>query len=222
MVFLLLMRAPSYLILACVVAFATLELIAMRLYPGGTFWDGTTRGVRFWQNFLCDLESQVALNGEPNPLGARFAQAAMLAMVVGFAPFWWTVPRLFPRLRGVGLAVRTLGLSSLAGIVAVTLMPSSRFGSLHGVAVIVAGAPGLSAAVLAVLGLGRAEVRPPLAAMLGGAMLVFALVDFALYTRTMLYGGPGPLLLPVAQKVALLLLLAWMIVVAWQAPRARG
>jgi hypothetical protein len=210
-------RAPSLLILGCVVGFVALELIAMRLYPGGTFWDRTTRGARFWQNFVCDLESPVALNGEPNDLGARCAQVAMLLMVIGFAPFWWVLPRLFARLRHLGNAVRALGLASLAGIVGVTLMPSSRFGAWHGVMVIVAGVPGLSATGLAVAGLARAESRPRIAAAIGAAMLACALVDFALYTRTMVYGGPGPVLLPIAQKLALLLLLAWMLLAAWRA-----
>jgi hypothetical protein len=210
-------RAPFRLILACVVGFVALELVAMRLYPGGTFWDRTTRGARFWQNFVCDLESPVALDGERNDLGARCAQVAMLLMVIAFAPFWWTLPRLFARLRHLGSAVRALGLASLAGIVGVTLMPSSRFGAWHGVMVIVAGAPGLTATGLGVAGLARAESRPRIAAALGAAMLAFALLDFALYTRTMVYGGPGPVLLPIAQKLALLLLLAWMLVVAWRA-----
>ena len=201
------------------VGFAALELVAMRLYPGGTFWDRTTRGARFWQNFVCDLASPVALNGEPNDLGARFAQASMLLMVAGFAPFWWIVPRLFARLRRLGLAVRSLGLASLAGIIAVTRMPSSRYGALHGVAVVVACVPGLCAAGLAVAGLALAEVRPRIAAALGGATLAVAAVDFALYLRTMLRGGPGPIVLPVAQKVALLLLLGWMVVVARKAQR---
>lgn len=213
-------RALSHLMLACVGGFVVLELIAMRLYPGGTWWEPATHGVRFWQNFLCDLESEVALNGEPNAIGSRFAETAMLVMVVGLLPFWWVMPRLFARLRGIGIAVRVLGLASLAGIVAVSLMPSQRFGALHGVAVVIAGAPGLSAGVLAVAGLARAEARPRIAAALGGAMLAFSLVDFALYTRTMLYGGPGPILLPIAQKLALLLLLAWMVVVARRAAGA--
>jgi hypothetical protein len=68
--------------------------------------------------------------------------------------------------------------------------------------------------VLAVVGLMRSEPRPLVAAPLGAAMLVFALLDFALYVRTMLRGGPGPMVLPVAQKCALLLLLAWMLAVA--------
>ena len=45
-------------------------------------------------------------------------------------------------------------------------------------------------------------------------MVLFAILDFVLYVHTMLHGGPGPLVLPVAQKLALLLLLAWMLVVA--------
>jgi hypothetical protein len=207
-------RALSRLTLACLAGFSVLEVIAMRLYPGGTFWDGTTRGARFWQNFLCDLEAQVALNGEPNVLGARFAQAAMLLMVVGLAPFWGLLPRRFARLRRLGSVVRGLGFASLGGIVAVALMPSSRFGAWHGVAVVVASALGLSAAGLAVAGLRCAEPRPPIAAVVGGAMLAFALFDLALYVRAMLYGGPGPILLPIAQKVALLLLMAWITVVA--------
>ena len=192
----------------------------MDFYPGGTWWDATTRGASFWQNFICDLESDVSLNGMPNVVGARFGKAAVFVMVAGFAPFWWILPRLFARLRRLGGAVRALGLASLAGIVAVALLPSSRFGRLHGVSVIVAGAPGLSAAVLAIAGLARAEVPPKIATASGGAMMAFALADFALYTRTMLYGGPGPILLPIAQKLAVLLLLVWMTVVAWKSSRA--
>jgi hypothetical protein len=204
----------SRLIVLSVLGSAVLEFVAMRLYPGGTFWDPATRGARFWQNFLCDLGSQVALNGQPNPLGARFGQAAIWLMVIGLAPFWWIVPGRFARLRRLGRAVRALGLASLGGIVAASLMPSSRFGALHGMAVVLAAAPGLCAAGLAVAGLAHAEPRPAVRALLGAAMLAFALVDFGLYGRTMLYGGPGPILLPIAQKLAALLLVAWMIVVA--------
>jgi len=206
-------RALSRLIRACVLGFAALEVVAMHLYPGGTFWDRTTHGARFWQNFLCDLESPVALNGEPNGLGALFGKAAMLLMVVGLAPFWWIVSGRLGSARNLGSAVRVLGFVSLGGIVAVALMPSSRFGFLHGVAVVVAGAPGLCAAGLAVAGL-AAEPRPRIAAILGGMTLVFALVDYVLHMRVMRYGGPGPMVLPLAQKLAVLLLMAWMMVVA--------
>jgi hypothetical protein len=209
-------------ILAAVAAFVWLELAAMHEYPGGTWWDRSTRGHRFWQNYLCDLEWRVALDGQSNALGARYAQAGMLLLIAGFVPFWWIAPRLFGPTRGpktLGRVVRALGLASVAGMAAVSLMPSERFGALHGVAVVVAGVPGLSAALLAIFGLLRGEPRPRVAGFLGAAMLVFAMLDFILYVRTMALGGPGPLLLPAAQKVAVVLLLGWMSVVAVRARR---
>jgi hypothetical protein len=111
--------------------------------------------------------------------------------------------------------VRAAGLISVAGTIAVVLMPSDRFGTLHGVAVIVAGLPGLSAAVLSVIGLLLSGDRAArVAGGIGGAMLGFAILDFVLYAWTMAHGGPGPLVLPAAQKCALLLLLLWMLAVA--------
>lgn len=208
---------PSRLVVGCLAGFGVLEIAAMLLYPGGTFWDRTTRGVSFWQNYVCDLASSVALNGQPNSLGAHLAQAAMFFMVIGFAPFWWIMPRLFTRFRRLGRWVRAMGLASLTGTAAVALLPSSRFGAWHGVAVIAAATPGLAAASLSVVALSMAETRPRVAAVLGAAVLVLSSLDFALYARTMHGGGPGPILLPIAQKIALLLLLAWMGVVAAKA-----
>jgi hypothetical protein len=214
-------RSAAAVLATCIVTFVALEAAATALYPGGTWWDPTTHGARFWQNFLCDLEWNPALDGQPNPVGSRLAQAAMLVLVAGFVPFWWIVPRLFPARRALGGAVRWLGLVSVAGMVAVALMPSDRFGSVHGVAVVVAGVPGLSAALLATAGMLRDESRSSrLCGGVGATMLAFALTDFALYVETMLRGGPGPIVLPIAQKIAVLLLLAWMTLVASSAANA--
>ena len=194
---------------ACIALFLLLEVPAMALYPGGTWWEPGLRGHRFWQNFLCDLEWRVALNGQPNPVGSMLAQGAMLVLVAGFVPFWSLASRR-------GRAARGLGLASVAGMIAVALMPSERFGALHGAAVMAAGLTGLGAAGLATLGQLRTG-RKGLAA-LGTATLVVSLVDLALYARAALYGGPGSLLVPALQKVALLFLLAWMSAVT-AAPR---
>ncbi len=202
-------------ILASVGGFVALETVAMSLYPGGTWWDAKARGHRFWQNFLCDLEWRVALNGVPNPVGSRLAEAAMLLLVLGLAPFWLDVPRLFaPRQRLSGAAVRYLGLLSVAATIAVVFMPSERFGALHGMMVIVAGIPGLTAAGLAVRGLALGEPRPRVAAFLGGSMLGFALADFVLYVSHWVGHTEGTPVVAAIQKVALMLLLTWMGVVA--------
>lgn len=207
------MRIMRIALFACVGAFVALIVPAMALYPGGTWWEPHAVGHRFWSNFLCDLEWRTALNGTPNPWGARFAEGAMLSLVLGFVSFWPLAARLFRSHRCLGAAVRILGWTSVGGMIAVALMPSERFGSLHGVAVVVAGLPGLSAAVLAATGQLLARARRTLPGALGAAMVLFAILDFVLYVHTMLHGGPGPVVLPAAQKVALLLLLAWMLVV---------
>jgi hypothetical protein len=190
--------------------FVVLEAAAMALYPGGTWWEPSARGHRFWQNFLCDLSWRVALDGKDNRVGSLLSQAAMLVLVGGFVPFWLLVG-------GAGgwhgtKGVRVLGLTSVLGTAAVTLMPSDRFGSMHGLAVMVAATTGLAAAVLAAVRQLRAGDR--VAGGLGLAVLAAGGVDFALYVQTFGSGGPGPLALPAVQKVALLLLLAWMGVVA--------
>jgi hypothetical protein len=211
-------RLNAIAIFGSVAAFAGLELAAMSLYPGGTWWDTTTRGHRFWENFLCDLEWRVALNGVPNPMGSRFATAAMLVLLAGLAAFWLGVPRVFEDRppRGAS-AVKWLGLTSAVGTLAVILMPSDRFGALHGVMVLTSGVPGLLATALAVRVLAMGEPPPKIAAWTGGGMLAFALADFALYAWHFLTHTPGTILGPALQKVALVLLLAWMVLVALRA-----
>jgi hypothetical protein len=199
-----------------VALFALLEAVAMTLYPGGTWWDPAARGHRFWQNYLCDLSWRVSLNGGDNHVGALFAQAAMLVLIAAFVPFWW--------LDGsggtpTGRALRGLGLSSVAGMTAVALMPSERFGALHGVAVMGAGVTGLGAALLATVSQLRSGER--VTGTMGVVVLAAAGVDLVVYGRTMGTGGPGPLMLPALQKVALVTLLVWMTRVALR-PDPRG
>jgi hypothetical protein len=209
----------------------------MRLYPGGTWWDATTVGYRFWENYLCDLEWHVALNGQDNTAGSHLAKAAMLVLLAGLAAFWLIVAKLFgernrqdaraPKENFPGslaswrflFSVPTLGLASVGGTVAVALMPSDRFPVLHGLMVIVAGVPGLAAAALATRGLLRPGSGWPAGGRVGGALFAVALVDLALYTVHWAAGDNATPLLPAIQKVGLFLLLAWMSGVALRVMR---
>ena len=207
-------RAGSVGIVAGVVGFWALELPAMALYPGGTWWDAHARGHRFWQNFLCDLEWRVALDGAPNPLGSRLATAAMLVLVASFAPLWLALPALFPAYPRLGRAVVALGLPSAGLTVATVFMPSERFGAWHGVMVVAASLPGLGAAGLSLVALAIAEPRPRFAAALGAAFWAAALADLALYVHHLAAHVEGTPLIVVVEKVALFLLVAWMLTVA--------
>jgi hypothetical protein len=207
-------RLNAVAILASVVLFVVLEAAAMRLYPGGTWWDSHALGHRFWQNFLCDVEWRVALNGTPNPLGSKLAFAAMATLALGLGPFWFAAARTSANggSRRVGAAVRVSGVVSVAAVLAVISMPSDAFGDVHGAVVIAAGLLGFVASTLAVVGLARA--RRAVAASLGAATLTAATVDLVLYASHFAAHIPDSPVTPALEKVALGLLLAWMLAVA--------
>jgi hypothetical protein len=207
-------RLNAVAIFCSVIGFSALQGWAMHLYPGGTWWDRGVVGHRFWENYVCDLEWEIALDGMPNHLGASVARAAVLVLVAGFVPFWLALPVLFPERGRTGVAVRALGLASVAGLFAVAWMPSDRVGSLHGAAVITASVPGLAATSLAVAGLLSGEPRPRVAGWTGATLLGFAAADLALYVSHLVRHVEGTPLVVVLEKIAVLVLLVWMLEVA--------
>ena len=225
-------RIESAAIVGGIAIFVALEGAAMALYPGGTWWDATVQGHRFWRNYLCDLEWRVALNGQPNPVGSWLAQGAMLVLVLTLAPFWLAAADLFaPSDARAGSAVRALGFVSVGATLAVIFMPSERFGALHGVMVILACVPGFAAAALAVGYQLRGEPRARMAAPIGAATLAVSVVDLGLYASHLVAGVEGTVAVPILEKLALMLLLAWLLVVAKkrqpdrdpvETPRVRG
>jgi hypothetical protein len=212
-------KALGVAVLAAILGFLLLEVPAMVLYPGGTWWDPTTVGYRFWQNYLCDLEWSVGLDGRDNWLGSHLAQWALLTLVAGLVPFWASVAALFHVRPRLGRVVRAFGLVAVVGTVAVGLMPSERLPFLHGLAVVGAGVPGLVACALAAWGLAAEGPRPRVEGWLGWAVLVVSFVDLALYTLHWALGRDATPLLPAIQKVGLILLLAWMSGVALRVMR---
>jgi hypothetical protein len=207
-------RLNAVAILTSVALFVALEALAMCLYPGGTWWDAHARGHRFWQNFLCDVEWRVALNGTPNPVGSRLALAAMATLALGLGPFWFATARLIAGGGRTSLAgaVRLSGIASITAVLAVISMPSDAFGDVHGAVVIVASLCGFLAASLAIGGLASTQQVAP--AVLGVATMAAAVFDFILYASHFLRHAQDTPLTPAAEKVALGLLLSWMVAVA--------
>lgn len=214
-------RRAAVALLGCAGAAVALLGTSMAAYPGGTWMDPRAQGHDFWRNFFSDLAQPEALNGAPNPVGAALAMAGMLAATAAFVPFWILLPQLFPGSPRLGAAVRAAGLASVAGLVAVPLTPSLRFGLLHAAAVLTASVPGLAAAALAAAGLFMARPGARALAAIGAGTLIAAAVDAGLYARHVLQPGPVPVALPALQKAASLGLLAWMVGVALTALRPR-
>ncbi|HEY8079541.1 MAG TPA: hypothetical protein VIF62_35670 [Labilithrix sp.] len=201
-------------IVLSVLVFLPLVFGSMQMYPGGTSWDHASVGHDFWKNYLCDLLRPTALDGVPNPLGSALAKTATLMLACGLFSFFYVVGREFPSLPRLGRAVAVLGALSSCAVPGVVFVSGDRYGIFHGVAVIVAAIPGLSAALLAVVGLALGEDRPKRGAFVGAATLAVALVDFALYVPQVLSSAPGPIAVAVLERIALGLVLVWMCVVA--------
>lgn len=198
--------------------FVALMAASMSLYHGGTWIDPSAPGHDFWLNFFCDLLHDHALDGAPNTTGARLATAAMLALIAGMLPFWLSTASLVAARPALAWTVRVAGVTSVLGLVAVPLTPSDRFGALHGVAVLVAAVPGLIANACSTIGLlanrdGARSTR--VLGLIALATFVCAAIDAAFYAKHMASGGAvTPPALPALQKLAAMLLVAWMLGVA--------
>jgi hypothetical protein len=204
-------------IVVSVIAFLALEVAAAFVYPGGTWWHPRSHGYTFWENYLCDAVQRRAIDGLPNP-GAPLATLAMLLLALGLAAMWALAPRLFVR-AGRGSLARALGLTSATATLVVIALPEEGFGLWHGVAVVVAGLPGLAASALTVAELLRRDPFGSLAGWFGAAWLLAALVDFVPYSVHIARGTEGSILFPAMQKLAVAFLLLWMVAVAVQLAR---
>jgi hypothetical protein len=101
----------------------------------------------------------------------------------------------------------------------VTLLPSDRFGALHGVAVVLAGPFGIAAAAQVLLAVQLSPDRSRRVTGLGALLLISALVNLVQYARQAFAGAPDASWLPATQKFATLALLGWMLAVTHWATR---
>ena len=182
----------------------------MWLYPGGNWLDRGAFGHRFFANFLCDLTQPVSLSGMQNRVGSRCAQFGMLNFALALACFFWLLPVLFVARGWSASWVRVLGGGAMLVFVAVPLTPSLSFGHLHERLALLSGALGLAAALAAVNALRRAHRAARVLAAVGALALVFGALDAGLFVYHLGDATP-PWSVPALQKVAALLLCAWMV-----------
>jgi hypothetical protein len=202
-----------------VAGFVVLVVAAARAYPGGTHFDHARVGHDFWRNTLCDLTRTVALDGSPNTPGAALAASALIVLALGLGAFFLALPRLFASSHArLARSVRTLGAVTVPLAIAVVLLPTDRFGRLHGVAIFFAGTTGLAAAGLALRALVPAARAPRAVVVCGVLAALLASLDFALYMTELLTAGPAQVAVAVLERLATLVLLAWMLAVARALP----
>ncbi|HEX3776035.1 MAG TPA: hypothetical protein VHV51_16300 [Polyangiaceae bacterium] len=136
----------------------------------------------------------------------------MLCFAGALWGLFWLSPRCLGADRRAGVWVARLGTLSVLTFVAVPLAPSERFGWLHAALALISGGFGLGAALLTVR-LSFVSERRTLA-VLGALTLVAGGFDAIIFIRHLGSASPPPLIVPATQKIAALLLCAWIIGVA--------
>src|SRR5262245_45132091 len=88
-------RAVAIAVPVLLVLFVTLYVAAAIAYPGGTWEEPSRTGHSFLFNYYCDLMRPVALNGQPNALGAALAEWGQLILALALGPFFAVAPLCF-------------------------------------------------------------------------------------------------------------------------------
>lgn len=178
--------------------FVVLYLVAAGQYPGGSNADRTAQGFSWVHNYWCDLLSDWAKNGEPNP-GSAVAIAAMTMLCLSLATFWYLLPDLLNTGRHHYQVVQYAGVGSM-------LLSIFVFSNYHDMIIMAAVALG----VVALAGTYVALFRSRSYALLGFGIicLLFILANSYIY-----YSKQWIVILPLLQKVTFVLYLLWILLI---------
>ena len=181
-----------------IVLFVMLYLVAALYYPGGSNVNQTYEGFDWINNYWCDLIATRAKNGEFN-MARMIALLAMAFLFASLAIFWYFLPRFFHEGRSNTLVIRYTGTISML----ILMFMSSRFhDSIIGIGVSL-----LSIPIVATLKELHWNHLTGLY-LLGLACVILILLNIFIYWTTWWI-----VVLPLIQKVTLLLFLIWIILI---------
>ncbi len=179
------------------VSFVVLYIMAALVYPGGSVAYPQQNGFNFWNNYLCDLLDEFALNGELNT--ARFyARYALTILCTSLLLLWFYLPKLFAK---TTLNQHIMWVSGLLSLLVVFFLAAQ----IHDEIVRIAGVFGVIAFISSSVELYKAGYVK--LCMLGFSCLLIFLVNYYIYETGMYLRS-----LPVIQKVTFVCCLLWFLV----------
>jgi len=190
---------------------------AISVYPGGNAIHPQAKGHSFWLNFLCDLTNDVASNGLPNTRSQGWARTGMTALAVALEAFWLLLPTTFPTRIVTGRVIRWSGTICVSALLLVPVVE----GPAHKFIVFASVIPGTVAGALGLASLFATPGRRGQGTLAATAFVV-SIGDAVLYAQSYRV-HPRVIVpeLPALQRVALLLMWAWMVTVAVGVLRSR-
>ena len=76
------------------VFFIALQLLGMKVYPGGTMYDASTQGYSFSKNFFSDMGAYAARNGDPNYFSMILFSMSLTIVGITFISYYLLLPKL--------------------------------------------------------------------------------------------------------------------------------
>jgi len=205
-------RLCARLVIVCMLAFVICIAIAMGVYPGGTWRNTRHAGHDFWQNYLCDLLHDPALNHQTNTLGSHLATWGMLSFVVGLTVFWSLAPASLCCHAAWARLVRALGVFGTPLVSTVALLPSDHFPRLHTAAVTLGGLPAVAALVVFAAAAAFDKHFPQGLRLLTVGVATLVVVCLSLYVREAVFRAPPLWALPVLERLATMAAVIWVLV----------
>jgi len=181
------------------VIFIVLYIKAAMVYPGGSAIYPDQIGFNFWNNYLCDLLDEYALNGELNE-SRTYARWALTVLCASLMILWFYLPNLFAK---KSLNQHIMWFSGLISLSVVFFMATQN----HDQVVRVAGVFGVIAFISCSRELFKADyIRT---SVLGIICLIIFLINYFIYET-----GVYIKVLPSIQKVTFAACLLWFLILA--------
>lgn len=176
--------------------FVVLYIIAALNYPGGSWAFTDQNGFSFWNNYLCDLLDDYAVNGTLND--ARFfARAALGLLCASLLLLWYHLPKLFKNKSTNLIIMRLSGFLALI----VTLFIAS---GTHDIIIRIAGLFGVVAFVTLFIELHKIRFNNLL--IFGLFCLMIFFINYYIYET-----GSYIEMLPVIQKITFISFIVWFV-----------
>ena len=101
----------KYSVLIGIIIATLLLLIAISLYPGGSFFDKNSIGFEWSKNFISNLFAAKAINGLDNP-SRIWADSGMIFLAVSFAIFFVRFSKKIP-IKSAANVIKYLGVAAM-------------------------------------------------------------------------------------------------------------
>lgn len=190
------LRISIILSLLSFLLFILFYFIAALNYTGGSWAHPDHTSFSFFENYLCDLLDEIAINGSVNSANI-YARISLGFLCLGLLLYWFHIPRLFVSKNKYLQIMRVSGMASM-------LVTAFLAADNHDIVTRLAGLLGAIAMILAFVALYKAEFKNYF--YFGLLCLILILLNYYSYETGFMRAN-----LPLFQKITTIAGLSWFI-----------